>query len=114
MCNRQVPLKLKDKFYRVVVRPALLYGAEYWPTTKAQEKRLMVTEMRMLCWMCGHTRVDRIRNEVIRNKVEAVSIIDKLRELRLKWFGHVHRRHTNALVRGCERLITGDVRQGRG
>ncbi|XP_070030106.1 uncharacterized protein [Nicotiana sylvestris] len=26
LCDRNVPLRLKDKFYRVVVRPAMLYG----------------------------------------------------------------------------------------
>ena len=37
LCDRKVPLKLKGKFYKGVVRPALLYGAECWATTKAHE-----------------------------------------------------------------------------
>ena len=28
LCDRKVPLKLKGKFYRVVVRSALMYGSE--------------------------------------------------------------------------------------
>jgi hypothetical protein len=31
LCDPRVPLKLKDKFYRTAIRPAMLYGAEYWP-----------------------------------------------------------------------------------
>ena len=52
--------------YRTVVRPALLYGAETWALKKAQEKKLEVAEMRMLRWMCGVTKLDKIRNKRIR------------------------------------------------
>nr|XP_009780146.1 PREDICTED: uncharacterized protein LOC104229240 [Nicotiana sylvestris] len=31
LCDRNVPLRLKGKFYRVVVRSAMLHGAECWP-----------------------------------------------------------------------------------
>jgi len=41
--------------------------------------------------MCGHTRLDRIRNEVIRNIVKVAPIEDKMREATLGWFGHVKR-----------------------
>ena len=47
------PVKPKGKVYKTLVRPALLYGAETWATTRAQEARLEVNEMRMLRWMCG-------------------------------------------------------------
>ncbi|KAL4184631.1 hypothetical protein AMTRI_Chr10g226500 [Amborella trichopoda] len=34
LCYRRIPLKLKDKFYRTAVRPALFYGAECWADKK--------------------------------------------------------------------------------
>ena len=55
----------EGKVYKTVVRPALLYGAETWATTRGQEARLEVNEMTMLRWMCGVTRRDTIRNEHI-------------------------------------------------
>lgn len=63
---------------------------------------MMVAEMRMLRWLCGHTRLDKVRNEVVRSKVGVTNIKDKMREVRLRWFGHVQRRQLTALVRRCE------------
>ncbi|KAM3223007.1 hypothetical protein P3L10_022277 [Capsicum annuum] len=70
--------------------------------------------MRMLRWMCGLTRGDRVRNETIRDKVGAASVEDKMREVRLRWFEHVMRRGTDTPVRRCERLALDGFRWGRG
>ncbi|XP_070045939.1 uncharacterized protein [Nicotiana tomentosiformis] len=89
-------------------------GAEYWPVKNSHVQQMKVAEMRMLRWMCGHTRLDRIRNEVIRDKVEVAPVEAKMREARVRWFGHVKRRNTDAPVRRCERLALGGERRGRG
>ncbi|KAF3619661.1 hypothetical protein FXO37_33609 [Capsicum annuum] len=102
------------KFYRVVVRPALLYGAECWPVKNSHIQKMKVAEMRMLRWMCGLTRGDRVRNETIREKVGVTSVECKMREARLRWFGHVKRRGMDAPVRRCERLALDGFRRGRG
>jgi hypothetical protein len=34
LCDPRVPLKLKGKFYRTAIRPAMFYRAEYWPTKR--------------------------------------------------------------------------------
>ena len=105
LCDKRVPLGLKGKVYRMVVRPAVLYGSECWPLKKTQAQRLMVAEMRMIRWMCGFTRLDRIRNGVIRSLTEVAPIEEKMRELRLRWFGHVKRRSVVAPVWRCEMIV---------
>ena len=54
-------MKLKGNVYKTVVRPDLLFHAETWATTKGQDARREVNEMRMLRWMCRVTRRDNIR-----------------------------------------------------
>ena len=48
LCDKRVPLYSKGKIYKVVVRPALLYGTEALPITKCQEKKANTAEIRML------------------------------------------------------------------
>ena len=42
------------------------------------------------------------------------SIEDKMRETRLRWFGHVRRRPIDAPVRKCETIECLDYRRSRG
>jgi uncharacterized protein (DUF2236 family) len=78
LCDIKVPQKLKSKFYRKTIRLAMLYGAECWPTKRQHIQQMSVAEMHMLRWMCGHTRKDQIRNEVIRDRVVVAPIEEKL------------------------------------
>jgi hypothetical protein len=90
LCNKRVPQKLKVKFYRTAIRPAMLYGAECWPTKRRHIQQLSVAEMRLLRWICEHTRLDRVRNDDIRGRLGIAPIGEKLIQHRLRWFGHVH------------------------
>ena len=93
LCDKRVNVKAKGKIYKTVVRPAMMYSAETWASKKAQEKRLDVEEMRMLRWMCGVTKLDKIKNERIRGTVKVEKISKKVQERRLHWYGHVMRRN---------------------
>ena len=62
LCDRRISLRGKGKVYNTGVRPTMKYGAETWAVMKAQEKKLNVAEMKMLRWMSGVTKLDRIGN----------------------------------------------------
>jgi len=70
--------------------------------------------MRMVRWICGFTRWDRIRNGVIRDLAKVTPIEEKMRESRLWWFGHVKRRSVAAQMRRCEQIDLPSGKSGRG
>ncbi|KAK3574521.1 hypothetical protein QTP86_008701 [Hemibagrus guttatus] len=92
LCDRKISARIKGKVYRTVVRPAMLYGLETVSVRKRQESELEVAELKMLRFSLGVTRLDRIRNEYIRGTAHVGHLGDKVREARLRWFGHVQRR----------------------
>ena len=55
MCDLRIPIKLKGKFYKIAIRPAMLNG------TKCQViKEMSVVEMRMLRCINRNIRNNRI------------------------------------------------------
>ena len=48
ICDRKVKDKIKRKFYRTSIRPAMLYGSECWAIKRQQEHKIKVAEIRML------------------------------------------------------------------
>ena len=64
--------------------------------------------------MSGFIFRDRMRNEYIREKVGVAPMTDKIRESRLRWFGHIKRRPSDDPVRRVDVLNTSYVRKVRG
>jgi hypothetical protein len=89
LCDKKVSNKLKGKFYRTTIRPVMMYDAECWAIKGQHIQMTSISEMRMLHWICGHTRKDRIRNDDIRDKLAVAPIQEKLVQHRLWWFGHI-------------------------
>ncbi|KAL5146984.1 Craniofacial development protein 2 [Glycine soja] len=103
LCDAKVPIKLKGKFYRTAVRPAILYGTECWAVKSQHENKVGVAEMRMLRWMCA-----------IRERVGVAPIVEKMVENRLRWFGHVERRPVDSVVRRVDQMERRQTIRGRG
>ena len=55
----------------------MLYDIECW-AIKRYHAQDMIAEMRMLRWMCGNTRRDKVRNKDIHTKIGVTSIEEKM------------------------------------
>ncbi|KAH9401136.1 hypothetical protein TYRP_002727 [Tyrophagus putrescentiae] len=114
LCDKRMPMKLKSKVYRTMVRPVALYGAECRSSTELLANRLHCMEMNMLRWSLGVTRLDRIPNDIVRMVYGVRPIKDKIVESRLRWFGHVCRSAPDSIIGSAWTLEVGGWRgQGR-
>uniref|UniRef100_A0A914UZ20 Reverse transcriptase domain-containing protein n=1 Tax=Plectus sambesii TaxID=2011161 RepID=A0A914UZ20_9BILA len=114
LCDKKMPLRLKVKIYRTVVWPALMYGSECWAPARRHEQTIHTTEMQMLCWTCGVTRLDKIPNTEIQKRLSVAPITEKAQEHRLRWYGHVTRRPGDYIGKVVQRMeVEGKWPRGR-
>ena len=85
------------KFYKVLARPSLLYGSETWVTTKRDMTRLEAEELRFMRSVAVYTRLDEIRNEVIRKELETSGIQDLKLKYKQNWINHLERMDNSRL-----------------
>lgn len=111
LCDKRVPMRVKGKFYSTVVRPAMIYGGECWAMKKVQQQKVHVAEMRMLRFMSGVTRKDRIENEYVRENLGVDCVGDVMAQSRLRWYGHVMRKLEEDVVKRVWKEDTGSERR---
>ena len=113
-CERRLPARVKGKVYSSVVRPAMIYGLKTVAVTKKQVEEMEVAEMKMLRFAKGLTRKDKIRNEYTRSTVKVEQLGMKMREGRLRWYGHIMRRDQEYVGRKMmEMELPGKRKRGR-
>ena len=114
ICDKRLPARVKGKVYISLVRPAMVHGLETVAVTKKQVKEMEVAEIKMLRFAMGVTRKDKIINEYIRSTVKVERLGMKMREGRLRWYGHVMRRDQEYVGRRMmEMELPGKRRRGR-
>ena len=102
-------MKIKGKIHKTVVRPAKMYGIEGTRIKKVNEKRMGVAEMKMLRWLSGVTRGDRISDTPIKGIFKVTEVSKKMQEAKLRWCGHVLRRDEEGVKRRVMDMEVRDV-----
>lgn len=58
----------------------MMYGSKFWVLNKRDETKMEVPEIRIGRWICGLTRLVKIRNEYKRGSLKMAGKARKLRE----------------------------------
>ena len=103
---------IKIKIYRTIILPVVLYGCETWSLTLREERRLRVSENRVLRRVFGPKRDEvtgewrKLHNEELNNLYSLPNIVRVVKSRRMRWAGHVARMGED---RGVHRVLVGEA-----
>lgn len=80
----------------------MLYRRECLAFKNQHENKISVANIKMLRWMYGETRRDKIRYKYLRAGI--VLVVEKMVKNRLKWFRHVERGPADSVVRRIDQM----------
>ena len=75
------------------------FGIEAWVLKKREEQRLEAAQMKCLTDLLGITKLDKEKNQCIRQKTEAQNIVKEIKQYQKKWLQHVQRMDTDRLTK---------------
>ena len=95
ICGRRLSACAKGKVYKTVVIPAM-HAVWFGDSAIDQETRSRASCGRVedVRFSLGVTTMDKIKNEFIRGTAQVRQMGDKVREARLRWYGHMQRQNT--------------------
>ena len=97
--KHRIGIQTKINMYRALVVSVLLYGSEAWAITIADRRRLDVFDVRCQRRLLRVFWQQHVSNQSIRERTKQPTASSLLRQLRLRWFGHLHRMPSSLPVR---------------
>jgi hypothetical protein len=103
-----LPIFCKKRLMDSTILPVLTYGAQAWSLNKDQEKRIQVEQRSMERCMLGVRMTDHVTNEALRAKSGIKDALEKAKELKWDFAGHVQRRDDANLTKKIENWVPSD------
>ena len=107
--NKYLRNEAKVRIYKSVIRPILTYAAETRTDTSKTMQLLEVTEMQTLRRIINKTRMDKMRNEWIRELCGIENITSWVQRRRTEWNMHISRMAEDRPVR----RVHDGIREGK-
>ena len=95
----------KLKVVNATVMPKLMYGCETWSLSKRQQSKVQATQMNVLRRIEGVSRLDRVRNVDVREKLRQEGVLDMVKSRQEKW---KIRMEEMSLERTTQKIFVGD------
>jgi len=112
LSSRLLSKNLKNKIYRTIILPVVLYGCEAWSLTLREERKLRVSVNMVLRRIFGPRRGEvtgewrRLHNEELNDLYSSPNIVRVIKSRRMRWAGHVARMGEE---RGVYRVLVGKL-----
>ena len=100
--------------YQTIIQSILIYGAEVWQIPTREINKILSTEMDVLRRSARKSRIERIKNEYIKETMgvkEKPDIIDIIERKRPQWYGHVKGMQEERLLKLIMEWIPGERRK---
>jgi len=91
--NKETELRI----HNITAKAALKFGNGAWVLKKREEQRLEAAQMKFLRQLLGITKLDKEKNQCIRQKTGRHNIVKGIKQYQEKWLQHVQRIDTNRL-----------------
>jgi len=94
---------LSNLFFGMITAKAeLKFGSEAWVLKKREEQRLEAAKMKFLRHLLGITKLDKEKNQCIREKTGAENIVKEIKQYQEKWLQHIQRMDTNRIPKQAQ------------
>lgn len=113
--DQNISKENKHRIYNAIVKSIVTYGSEVWQLKEKSIKTLEATEMDYWRRAAGKSRLEKVRNERIRELMHVKhTMVEEIKIKQLKWYGHVQRMTPERLPKQIlEWTPTGRRRRGR-
>jgi hypothetical protein len=92
--QKNITKNRKLYIYQTIIQNILVYGAEVWKIPTRETNKILSTEIDVLRGSARKSRLERIKNEHIKEIMGVKGkpdIVDVVEKKRLQWYGHVKR-----------------------
>jgi len=92
--HKNITKNRKLYVYQTIIQSILIYGTEVWQIPTREINKLLSTEMDVLRRLARKSRMERIKNEYVKEIMGVkgkLDIIDIIEKKRLQWYGHINR-----------------------